>query len=157
MKRKLYKPALLALAIMATSCDSKEVEKPITEVKAKNTMENKTIESPTGLKYVILQEAQEGAKSPKKGQRVTVHYTGWLDNDGELGKKFDSSVDRGQAFSFNVGSGQVIKGWDEGVLSMKVGEKRRLIIPSELGYGNAGAGGIIPGGATLIFDVELLS
>ena len=94
--------------------------------------------------------------SPKTGQRCTMHYTGWLYKDGVTGAKFDSSVDRGQPFDFVIGVGQVIKGWDEGVASMKVGGKRTLIIPPELGYGARGAGGIIPPNATLMFDVELL-
>lgn len=91
-----------------------------------------------------------------KGKRVTVHYTGWLDENGEKGKKFDSSVDRGSPFTFSLGSGQVIKGWDEGVAGMKVGGKRTLYIPSQMGYGSRGAGGVIPPNAGLIFDVELL-
>jgi peptidylprolyl isomerase len=94
--------------------------------------------------------------SPKPGQTVVVHYTGWLDENGKKGKKFDSSLDRGQPFEFPLGKGQVIPGWDEGVATMKVGGKRTLIVPPDLGYGSSGAGGVIPPNATLIFDVELL-
>lgn len=95
----------------------------------------------------------------EKGQIAVVHYTGWLFSAGAAdnkGTKFDSSVDRGQPFSFPLGAGNVIKGWDEGVLGMQVGGKRTLIIPPEMGYGARGAGGVIPGGATLVFEVELL-
>ncbi len=92
--------------------------------------------------------------SPASGQNVTVQYTGWLQADGT---KFDSSRDHGQPFSFPIGQGQVIKGWDEGVATMKVGGKRRLVIPAALGYGASGSPPTIPGGATLVFDVELLS
>jgi peptidylprolyl isomerase len=94
--------------------------------------------------------------SPKAGQTVVVNYTGWLYENGKRGKKFDSSLDRGQPFEFPIGKGQVIAGWDEGVASMKVGGKRTLIVPPSLGYGANGAGGVIPPNATLIFDVDLL-
>jgi peptidylprolyl isomerase len=94
--------------------------------------------------------------SPKTGQTCVMHYTGWLYENGAKGKKFDSSVDRGQPFEFPIGTHRVIPGWDEGVASMKVGGKRTLIIPPQLGYGERGAGGVIPPNATLIFDVELL-
>ena len=113
------------------------------------------ITSPSGLKREILQPAAPGAKSPERGKKVTVHYTGWLEENGQPGKKFDSSVDRGQKFSFIIGVGQVIRGWDEGVMAMKVGEKCRLTIPANIGYGTRGAGAVIPPNATLIFDVEL--
>ncbi|HEU4754347.1 MAG TPA: FKBP-type peptidyl-prolyl cis-trans isomerase [Armatimonadota bacterium] len=106
----------------------------------------------SGLKYAIITPGK-GATA-KSGQTVTVHYTGWLKSNGQ---KFDSSKDHGQPFSFGLGGGQVIKGWDEGVAGMKVGEKRQLIIPPALGYGATGTpGGPIPPNATLVFDVELL-
>jgi peptidylprolyl isomerase len=108
----------------------------------------------SGLQIV---DTQEGSGAlPKTGQICVMHYTGWLYEDGKKGDKFDSSVDRGQPFEFQIGTGQVIQGWDEGVATMKVGGKRTLIIPPELGYGSAGAGGVIPPNATLLFEVELL-
>jgi peptidylprolyl isomerase len=110
--------------------------------------------TPSGLKITDTQ-AGTGA-SPKTGQTCVMHYTGWLYQDGKKGAKFDSSVDRGQPFEFPIGTGRVIKGWDEGVATMKVGGKRTLIIPPELGYGARGAGGVIPPNATLLFEVELL-
>ena len=94
--------------------------------------------------------------TPKTGQTCIMHYTGWLYDNGAKGAKFDSSLDRGEPFEFQIGMGQVIKGWDEGVATMKVGGKRTLIVPPQLGYGARGAGGVIPPNATLIFDVELL-
>lgn len=121
----------------------------------KGTDMHKT-ENVTELVKVTLQEGSSSAPIAQKGDTVTVHYTGWLQENGAQGKKFDSSVDRGQAFSFPLGAGYVIKGWDMGVEGMRVGEKRRLVIPAHLGYGARGAGAIIPGNATLIFDVELL-
>ncbi|MEH2351574.1 MAG: FKBP-type peptidyl-prolyl cis-trans isomerase [Nostoc sp.] len=118
---------------------------------ASNTMSDaNTVTTPSGLKYVELKEGT-GA-TPKPGQTVEVHYVGTLED----GTKFDSSRDRGQPFSFKIGVGQVIKGWDEGLSTMKVGGRRNLIIPSELGYGSRGAGNVIPPNATLLFDVELL-
>lgn len=110
--------------------------------------------TPSGLEYTDT-VVGTGA-SPTTGQTCVMHYTGWLREGGVKGKKFDSSLDRGKPFEFPIGMGRVIKGWDEGVASMKVGGKRTLVIPAELGYGSRGAGGVIPPGATLIFDVELL-
>ena len=111
--------------------------------------------TPSGLQFDDT-TVGTGAEAAK-GHSVTVHYTGWLYNDGARGAKFDSSKDRGDPFGFGLGSGQVIKGWDEGVQGMKVGGARTLVIPPELGYGARGAGGVIPGNATLMFDVELLA
>jgi FKBP-type peptidyl-prolyl cis-trans isomerase len=117
---------------------------------AKDSAAAKEIVTPSGLKYVDVKTGT-GAEA-RSGQVVEVHYTGWLVD----GTKFDSSRDRGQPFRFKLGAGQVIKGWDEGVAGMKVGGKRKLTIPPELGYGRQGAGGVIPPGATLVFEVELL-
>ncbi|MCD4828005.1 MAG: FKBP-type peptidyl-prolyl cis-trans isomerase [Candidatus Cloacimonetes bacterium] len=109
------------------------------------------ITTDSGLQYEIL---QEGSGAPaQKGNTVEVHYTGWLMD----GAKFDSSLDRNQTFSFRLGDGRVIRGWEEGVLGMLPGEKRTLIIPAELGYGSRGAGNVIPPDATLKFEVELIS
>ena len=113
-------------------------------------MDEEAIQTASGLGYVDLVEGQ-GAR-PAVGDSVSVHYTGWLKD----GTKFDSSRDRGQPFVFAIGRGRVIRGWDEGVSTMRVGGKRKLIIPAHLGYGERGAGGVIPPGATLIFEVELL-
>jgi len=114
----------------------------------------KPMTTPSGLQ-IIDSKVGTGA-SPKTGQTCVMHYTGWLYENGAKGKKFDSSVDRGQPFEFPIGTHRVIPGWDEGVATMKVGGKRTLIIPPQLGYGERGAGGVIPPSATLIFDVELL-
>ena len=113
-------------------------------------MDEQIVQTATGLGYLDLVEGK--GERAAAGDSVTVHYTGWLKD----GTKFDSSVDRGQPFAFALGRGRVIKGWDEGVATMKVGGRRRLIIPAHLGYGAQGAAGVIPPGATLIFEVELL-
>jgi peptidylprolyl isomerase len=110
--------------------------------------------TPSGLSY---EDTKPGSgATPAKGQTCMMHYTGWLWVDGAKGSKFDSSLDRGRPFSFPLGQGRVIKGWDEGVASMQVGGQRTLLIPPGLGYGAAGAGGVIPPNATLLFEVELL-
>jgi peptidylprolyl isomerase len=115
----------------------------------------KPMTTASGLQ-IIDTKAGTGA-SPKPGQTCVMHYTGWLYENGQKGKKFDSSVDRNEPFEFPIGQGRVIAGWDEGVATMKVGGKRTLIIPPALGYGARGAGGVIPPNATLMFDVELLA
>jgi len=114
----------------------------------------KTMTTPSGLQIIDTKEGS--GPSPKPGQTCVMHYTGWLYENGQKGKKFDSSVDRNEPFEFPIGMKRVIAGWDEGVATMKVGGKRTLIIPPQLGYGARGAGGVIPPNATLMFDVELL-
>ncbi len=136
--------AVLALAIVTTVTPS---ERSIAAT-------NQVVEMPNGLKYTDTKTG-DGATATA-GSKVSVHYTGWLYNNDTKGAKFDSSVDRGQPFQFTLGAHQVIAGWDEGVAGLKVGGKRTLIIPPELGYGARGAGGVIPPNATLMFDVELL-
>jgi FKBP-type peptidyl-prolyl cis-trans isomerase len=136
--------AVLALALLAAVAPSAQ----------SNAATNQVIEMPNGLKYT--DDTTGNGAEATSGKKVSVHYTGWLYNNGVKGAKFDSSVDRGQPFQFTLGAHQVIAGWDEGVAGMKVGGKRTLIIPPELGYGARGAGGVIPPNATLMFDVELL-
>jgi FKBP-type peptidyl-prolyl cis-trans isomerase len=136
--------AVLALAIVAAG-------PPLGRIDAAT---NQVIEMPNGLKYTDTKTGDGATATP--GNKVSVHYTGWLYNNEAKGAKFDSSVDRGKPFQFTLGAHQVIAGWDEGVAGMKVGGKRTLIIPPELGYGARGAGGVIPPNATLMFDVELL-
>lgn len=141
----------LALGVAALFAGS-VVMQAASEVRAETTGKQMTTES--GL---IVEDTVVGSgPAPKPGQICVMHYTGWLYKDGVKGEKFDSSLDRGQPFEFPIGTGRVIKGWDEGVASMKIGGKRTLIIPPQLGYGARGAGGVIPPNATLIFDVELL-
>ncbi len=140
-----------AVVTEKTEITSQSQEKPAdTAAVKKEEMAPKEITTESGLKYIVLKEGAGAV--PKKGDMVKAHYTGWLVN----GTKFDSSVDRGEPLKFQVGVGQVIKGWDEALLSMKVGEKRKLTIPGNLAYGKKGYPGVIPPDATLIFDVELL-
>jgi peptidylprolyl isomerase len=144
MKKFLWGAAVIGAAALSAG-PVRADDKP-----AKSGDDGKVVRLHDGLQYEDL-NVGTGAE-PKTGQTVVVHYTGWLTN----GKKFDSSVDRGRPFEFAIGEGHVIKGWDEGVATMKVGGKRKLTIPPELAYGSRGAGGVIPPNATLVFEVELL-
>lgn len=162
MLRSLPAASLIALSLIASSlaprpanAQDKPAEKP-NEKKEKPAMatekpEGKEVVTPSGLKYVD-QKTGEGDEA-KAGDVVTVHYTGWLTD----GKKFDSSLDRNQPFTFKLGAGQVIEGWDQGVAGMKPGGKRKLTIPPGLAYGTQAVGGVIPPNSTLVFEVELLS
>jgi peptidylprolyl isomerase len=154
MKRtaSLLVAAIVAIALAAVPASGDEKAKAGGDKEKKG--ESKMQKTPTGLQYEDI-KVGTGAE-PKKGQTCVMHYTGWLWENGAKGAKFDSSVDRGQPFEFTLGQGMVIKGWDEGVATMKVGGKRNLLIPPALGYGARGAGGVIPPNATLLFEVELL-
>jgi peptidylprolyl isomerase len=150
MKRSasLLLAGIAAIALVALPVCADEKEK--TEKKGESKMQR----LPSGLQYEDT-KVGTGAQ-PKTGQTCVMHYTGWLWENGAKGAKFDSSVDRGKPFEFPLGQGAVIKGWDEGVATMKVGGKRTLLIPPALGYGARGAGKVIPPNATLLFEVELL-
>jgi peptidylprolyl isomerase len=140
----------LLIGFAVTAQASPGAPKSFTGEKTNMTQAQQEVTTPSGLKYT--DEVVGNGPSPRVGQKVIVHYTGWLTN----GTKFDSSVDRGQPFDFTLGRGEVIRGWDEGVATMKVGGKRKLVIPPDLGYGSRGAGNAIPPGATLVFEVQLL-
>jgi peptidylprolyl isomerase len=142
---------LAAIALAALPAAGDEKGKAEAE---KGKSESKMQRLPSGLQYEDV-KVGTGA-SPKTGQTCVMHYTGWLWENGAKGAKFDSSVDRGQPYEFPLGQGRVIKGWDEGVATMKVGGKRNLLIPPALGYGAPGRGKVIPPNATLFFEVELL-
>ena len=154
--------ALLAASLVACTAREEPASAPATAATAAATAPAAAAPAPTGTETMAMEKIDltpgTGAEI-QKGQTALVHYTGWLYDAAapeNKGKKFDSSVDRNEPFEFDVGQGYVIKGWDQGVVGMKVGGKRRLVIPPDLGYGASGAGGVIPPGATLVFDVELV-
>ncbi|MEP6994259.1 MAG: FKBP-type peptidyl-prolyl cis-trans isomerase [Acidobacteriota bacterium] len=154
MKKMCLLLSVALAALVAAAPASADEKKPTAPSEPEKKSESKMTKTPSGLQY---EDTKVGTgESPKSGQTCVMHYTGWLWEGGAKGKKFDSSLDRGTPFEFPIGRGRVIKGWDEGVASMKVGGKRTLIIPPELGYGARGAGGAIPPNATLLFEVELL-
>src|SRR6266702_6030071 len=146
-RRMIIRTAFAAIAAAASS--------PLMATTASAQTAGKPMTTASGLQ--IIDATVGTGASPTTGQTCVMHYTGWLYENGQKGKKFDSSVDRNEPFEFPIGQRQVIAGWDEGVASMKVGGKRTLIIPPALGYGARGAGGVIPPNATLMFDVELLA
>lgn len=145
MKTAISRRLLLGTLFAMTAIDPADAQAPDLATATKTR---------SGLGILDIREGTGPA--PAAGQTARVHYTGWLLEDGKRGRKFDSSVDRGQPFEFPLGQGRVIRGWDEGVATMKVGGLRTLVIPPELGYGARGAGNVIPPNATLVFDVELL-
>lgn len=147
-----------AMCLLA-SCGDASKKEGTDVVKEEKTVAKGVVELPSGLKYEVL-KAGTSDETPSVGKKVVVHYAGWFEDTTKpecKGQKFDSSVDRGQKFAFNIGVGQVIKGWDEGVMGMKIGEKRRLVIPYQLAYGENGIPGAIPPRSTLIFEVELFN
>jgi peptidylprolyl isomerase len=148
--KKIPSALLTGAAFALLTFSAPADEKSATAAKKESQMKT----TPSGLQY---EDTKEGTgASPKTGQTCVMHYTGWLFENKAKGKKFDSSVDRGQPFEFPIGQGRVIQGWDEGVATMKIGGKRTLVIPPSIGYGARGAGGAIPPNATLLFEVELL-
>lgn len=149
----LRTPAIMAAAI-GLAITMYAAVPTIASAQSAAQSKGKTMTTPSGLEIIDTEEGT--GPSPKPGQICVMHYTGWLYENGQKGKKFDSSVDRNEPFEFPIGMKRVIAGWDEGVATMKVGGKRTLIIPPQLGYGARGAGGVIPPNATLMFDVELL-
>jgi len=157
MKKLVIACSLItATTFLLVSCRSgKKTDVPAAPAAQVGTPNMTRVQMDCGVSYEVLQEGT-GA-TPSAGNKVTVHYTGSLDNNGQPGVQFDTSYKRGQPFTFQLGVGMVIQGWDEGVKTMKVGEKRRLYIPWQLAYGARGAGAIIPPYANLIFEVELLS
>lgn len=152
MKKQIFSLLLLSGILLSAGCTDKETPAATTETETKSEA--------TQMSELQMTDVQVGdGAEAQAGQVVSVHYTGWVYDasaPNKQGAKFDSSVDRGQPFQFPLGAGRVIQGWDQGVAGMKVGGKRTLVIPPEMGYGARGAGGVIPPNATLVFDVELL-
>ena len=155
MKKSNALTMALGLAVILAAPLAAQDSKPTTAPETEKKDESKMHRTPSGLQY---EDTKVGTgATPQKGQTCVMHYTGWLWENNAKGKKFDSSVDRGTPFQFKLGQGQVIRGWDEGIATMKVGGKRTLVIPPDLAYGSRGVGnGLIPANSTLVFEVELL-
>ena len=164
MKKSVIASAVVIGLLCTAGCNwrafFKKDSDPVVVAVEKGDAMSAKVKTESGLSYTVTCGPEQNAAVVKKGSLAQVHYTGWLaDEQGNpiVAKKFDSSVDRKQPFAFRVGVGMVIKGWDEGVLGMGIGEERRLVIPPHLGYGQHGAGNLIPANATLVFDVKLLN
>ena len=154
MKKTYLLLSVALAAALVSALASADEKKPTTPSEPEKKSESKMIKTASGLQYEDMKVGSGAA--PKAGQTCVMHYTGWLWENGAKGKKFDSSVDRGTPFEFPLGQGRVIKGWDEGIATMKVGGKRLLLIPSQLAYGPSGRPPVIPPSSTLLFEVELL-
>lgn len=149
--------SVLCLALFSSCCETYFKKSPLTKDKAVKKNKKVAHMTPEGLKYEILKEGTKSTKVAHGGDKVTVHYTGWIDDKGQPGKKIDSSLDRDQPFAFTLDKKQVIVGFNEGIKDMKIGEKRRLNIPSNMAYGKAQVGNVIPADSNLIFDIELIN
>jgi len=159
--QNIFKSAsiLICLSLVLSGCSQQDTSPDTATVAASDTAVIQTEQSAGVTELQVTDVVKGEGATANAGQDVVVHYTGWLYQPGEpdnKGKKFDSSLDRGQPFVFPLGGGRVIQGWDQGVAGMQVGGKRLLVIPPEMGYGATGAGGVIPPNATLIFEVDLL-
>lgn len=153
---KFWLAVVIIVALFVGTVFYKKHQANSKHVKKSSSTEKIIMDKQSGIKYEVLKEPAVGAVNTKNGDTVIVHYTGWLNKDGGRGDRFDSSYDREKPFEFKLGAGQVIKGWDEAVSKMKVGERRLVFLPASMAYGAAGIPGVIPANADLIFDIEVV-